>query len=367
MTCFVIEAVLRIGAYLEHRRNREALRSLDTVELAPEPGDTKLGHIIRRSEFPHLVYELRPNLDVVFINQPLHTNSDGMRSPPVSTSKPPGTVRILGLGDSVMFGWGVRSEQSYLRVMEERLRRRYPQVQWQVICGAVPGYNTAMEVEFLVRRGLRFQPDLVLIDFVGNDLDLPNFIWLRADYLSFRRSLLFELLRGPGRSSASDAEVQLVEAPLAATRDRYARRLYRVPLRYAGLVGPRAYRMAMGRLRRIGDQHGFQIAIVSHRRVPSIVAEMGEELSIPVIEADRAIAEYMAAHGVVTYHPSPLTLGPRDPHPSALSHRLQADAYLDGLGGLGFTQHLIAARGKAAQAGIDRLSELSSAAVGADR
>ena len=37
----------------------------------------------------------------------------------------------------------------------------------------VPGYNTYMEVAALKQKWLFYEPALVVIDFVGNDLDLP--------------------------------------------------------------------------------------------------------------------------------------------------------------------------------------------------
>lgn len=341
LTGLAIEGVLRFSAMLEHRRHLRALAGIGTVELVPETGSTKLGHIIRRSEHPRLIYELKPNLDVRFISQSVRTNGDGMRSPAITTQKPAGTVRVLGLGDSLMFGWGVGADECYLRVMEEKLRFRYPEVAWQVVNCGVPGYNTAMEVEQLIRRGLEFDPDVVMIEFVGNDLDLPNFIWLRTDYLSLRRSLLMEVFRKPQRGSGPEGQTELVEAPLAANGKRYARGRLRTPARYRSMVGVGAYRSALRELARLGREHGFATAVVSLHRAPGYVLDAASENWFPVVDADRGIRTYLEEHDLKTYYPSPLTIGPRDPHPSPITHRIQATAYLEGLEEAGIIKTLV--------------------------
>ena len=58
---------------------------------------------------------------------PVRTNSLGYRGDEIATPKPPGAFRILGLGDSVTWGVGVREEKTYLRVLENALNSGRPQ------------------------------------------------------------------------------------------------------------------------------------------------------------------------------------------------------------------------------------------------
>jgi hypothetical protein len=50
-------------------------------------------------------------------------------------------------------------------VLEERLAKEVPNERWEVLNMAVPGYNTAMEVETLKARGLAYEPDVVVVGY----------------------------------------------------------------------------------------------------------------------------------------------------------------------------------------------------------
>jgi hypothetical protein len=115
-----------------------------------------------------------------------------------SLQKGPHTFRILVLGDSVTFGHGAVYEQTYPRLLEDRLRAWQPTVDWQVWNAAVPGYNTSQELAHLLEVGDRFQPDLVIVGFFFNDLfdnrplDQPGRASiLAADALAFARRHFF--------------------------------------------------------------------------------------------------------------------------------------------------------------------------------
>lgn len=83
--------------------------------------------------------------------------------------KPTGTVRILGLGDSFAFGWGVENGESMFKVLERRLNQSGSSA-YEVINAGIPGFGTYEELELLKSVGLRYQPDLVVLTFYeGND------------------------------------------------------------------------------------------------------------------------------------------------------------------------------------------------------
>lgn len=121
---------------------------------------------------------LAANYDGWFAGVPARTNSLGFRDTrEYSLAKPPGTFRILVLGDSVTFGHGALHETSYPYLLEQRLREWRPDVNWQVWNLGVPGYNTAQELAYLREVGERYAPDLVIVgvfpnDFTGVEPDL---------------------------------------------------------------------------------------------------------------------------------------------------------------------------------------------------
>jgi len=83
--------------------------------------------------------------------------------------KPPGVIRIVGLGDSFTQGYEVDLEETYLYRLERILRGRGHPV--EVINLGVSGYGTAEELIMLKEFGLRFDPDVVILAYFQNDLE----------------------------------------------------------------------------------------------------------------------------------------------------------------------------------------------------
>jgi hypothetical protein len=99
-------------------------------------------------------------------------NSHGLRGPETTYAKPAGTFRILNLGDSVAMGWGVREEDTYGRRLESLLNEQSRGGQrFEVINAGVPGWNVENELAYLQAEGLKYQPDLILLDLtLVNDI-----------------------------------------------------------------------------------------------------------------------------------------------------------------------------------------------------
>ena len=97
----------------------------------------------------------------------MQVNSLGLRGPAIQREKPPGTRRLLGLGDSFTFGVGVREADTFLRRLEVHLKDHAP---CQVLNAGTQGYNTRDEQLYLEHHWLEFSPDAVLIIFYLNDV-----------------------------------------------------------------------------------------------------------------------------------------------------------------------------------------------------
>ena len=97
-------------------------------------------------------------------------NAHGLRDEEVPYTKPSDEKRILVLGDSVTFGWGISQGESFSDRMEPLLREQTGE-RWQVINAGVNGYNTEQEATFLRIEGMRYSPDYVLLIYVSNDVD----------------------------------------------------------------------------------------------------------------------------------------------------------------------------------------------------
>jgi lysophospholipase L1-like esterase len=131
-------------------------------ERHPEPGD---GYTL-----------IEPGSRYEWQGIPVEVNSHGLRGPEVTYEKPPATYRILNLGDSVAMGWGVREEETYGRRLEQMLNSANSTGTWEeVINAGVPGWNLANELAYLEAVGLKYEPDLVLLDLtITNDVNGKN-------------------------------------------------------------------------------------------------------------------------------------------------------------------------------------------------
>ena len=113
----------------------------------------------------------RPHFRARFVQEEydiqVRINSLGLRGAECSVAKPPGTFRILVLGDSFTFGYGVREEESYAQVLERLLNRQAGATRYEVLNAGVIGFNTFSEWHYLKKTGMAFQPDLVLVGFVA--------------------------------------------------------------------------------------------------------------------------------------------------------------------------------------------------------
>jgi lysophospholipase L1-like esterase len=95
-------------------------------------------------------------------------NALGGRGPERGGSKPAGPARILLLGDSFAFGWGVEEEETFGARLERLLSERGRPV--EVLSAAVPGWSTDQHYVYLRTRGLLLDPDLILLATSENDL-----------------------------------------------------------------------------------------------------------------------------------------------------------------------------------------------------
>ncbi|MFN7953815.1 MAG: SGNH/GDSL hydrolase family protein [bacterium] len=322
------EIGLRLRAWYDDLRLDRSVHRLEARKPPPEGKKVALTEMIQLSANPRIIYELIPRLSVNYV-RPVHTNGAGFRSPEIPVAKPPKTVRLVGLGDSIMFGFGVGDDESFMPALAQRLKARQPELDWQSINTAVPGYNTVMEVETLEKKCLAYDPDVVIVNFVGGDDDLPNFIRRRSEPLALDKSFLGEFLRALRSGKPARDDFALADAPRADVG--FEGDPEKVPPEYRDMVGWPAYERAMTRLRDLSDEHGFRVVVLGHPAVYTQVRELARSLGFPVVESLRFMHRYMREHGIESERDLRLILAPHDSHPTALLHGVIADALVDGL------------------------------------
>ena len=101
-------------------------------------------------------------------------NSLGWRGREYDLKKPDGTIRFLGLGDSYLWGQGVHLEDTLLARLERRLDLEMADVTVEAINSAVFGSRTTHQLASFEAQGILFDPDLVLLVVVPNDVSPPT-------------------------------------------------------------------------------------------------------------------------------------------------------------------------------------------------
>ncbi|MCI0451651.1 MAG: SGNH/GDSL hydrolase family protein [Candidatus Latescibacteria bacterium] len=115
-----------------------------------------------------LGWKLRPGVVDRWGDVEVSVNERGFRGPVIPYEKPAGVARIVYLGDSVTFGYRVaRWEDTYPFVLDAMLD---DSLSVETINLAVEGYSQWQQAIVLSDEGDRYQPDLVVIGFVLNDV-----------------------------------------------------------------------------------------------------------------------------------------------------------------------------------------------------
>lgn len=96
-------------------------------------------------------------------------NALGLRGPEVTRVRPPGTRRVLVLGDSYVFGVGVDEEHLFTTCLERRLSRDGARV--EVVNAGVSGYSTDQQLLLLQELGPQLRPDVVVLVMCDNDFE----------------------------------------------------------------------------------------------------------------------------------------------------------------------------------------------------
>jgi hypothetical protein len=275
----------------------------------------------------------------------LHFNHFGMRDREgLTLAKPAGYERVVCLGDSLTLAWGVRREQSWPVLVEQRMRADRPRV--EVINGGGTGSAYADEYALtLEHRHGRFAPDVVLVTFCLNDLLVTN-----GRLCHFRPEALpdadmppeahawwmdWGLLRDMHRrllgaqaldlDASRDWTQELLDLPndhLYYTSKHETRSIY-----WAG-GGPQ---QALRDMHAWCKQHDSKLCVV----VWPLLQGLGEHRYYPFTKIHTLVTEFCAKEGIAALDLLPtlrevehetLWVSPADMHPNARAHELVTPA-----------------------------------------
>ena len=154
---------------------------------------------------PDLSFAHAPNRSAFLMGVPVSINSEGLRDREFSFEKPPDVYRVMMLGDSTTFGWGVRQEDTAAKFLERKLNAdlppRYNRV--EVMNTGVGNYDTVQEVTYYETIGWKYHPDLVVLVFFINDpepvpVEKKGFLIDRSYLIAFATNRIDGLMRHAG-------------------------------------------------------------------------------------------------------------------------------------------------------------------------
>ncbi|MDD5102248.1 MAG: hypothetical protein PHH62_04615 [Endomicrobiaceae bacterium] len=117
-----------------------------------------------------LIWKQKPNLNTDFQNQNVKTNSFGFRTHEIKSKN---KTRIICLGASPTFGWGVKDENTYPVVIENELKNKNIEIE-SINAGEI-GYSSYQGLKLLKTTILDLKPDIITVSYVINDVDKYRF------------------------------------------------------------------------------------------------------------------------------------------------------------------------------------------------
>ncbi len=122
------------------------------------------------SNNPLIAHQHRPNAASFLYGTEIRTNSIGWRDYEYDSSTD--NYRIMILGDSITFGWGVDFNYTFPKILERLLRENNKNT--EVINTGVGNYNSEMEVNAFFEKGIKYGPDMIVLAYYINDAEITH-------------------------------------------------------------------------------------------------------------------------------------------------------------------------------------------------
>jgi hypothetical protein len=153
----------RRGYYEELDEAQVNHRKWRNIETPKGWHDGRAAILRERPDF--LMSENAPSVTTILSGAPATTNPLGLRDRLYDPDKPPGTYRLVLLGASHELGTGVKDDETFENLVEDRLNRENrPQgpAKYEILNLAVPASSLFQKQRRLEQVGFEFKPDAVL-------------------------------------------------------------------------------------------------------------------------------------------------------------------------------------------------------------
>ena len=157
---YIIGLIILFFVFRNVSRNQRVQEASSPLYLQ-EPGHERTGH--RYLYDSRLGWRNIPGWKATTLGRKLTINSKGLRDREYPYEKSPEFKRVLVLGDSYAWGYGVSDEEIFTEVLEEELGGSKKKV--EVLNAAVSGWGTDQEYLYFLQEGHKYSPDIVLLAF----------------------------------------------------------------------------------------------------------------------------------------------------------------------------------------------------------
>jgi lysophospholipase L1-like esterase len=270
-----------------------------------------------------------PSAHAFLMGVAVDINSQGLRDREYPLAKPPGVCRVLVLGDSTTLGWGVRMDDTAAKILERDLNEGSGG-RFEVINAGVGNSGTRQEVTYYEHYGVKFQPDLIILQYFINDAEpvprekrgfLIRYSYLSAFVSSRVDGLLLRLGLRPNwrtyyKSLYRDDQPGWVAAQTALRE-------------LSQFTREHGSRLLVGILPELRQVNGVYPFTEEHEKLKRLLAAE----HVPVLD----LIDGLRNHGVE----ESLWVTPLDDHPNARAHRLVAAQFRDWIVAHGFTSKCV--------------------------
>ncbi len=261
-------------------------------------------------------------------------NNAGFRDVDHPLAKRSDITRVLVLGDSVTEGSGVEQDQIFSHYVQDLLGSRY-----EVVNLGMSGLNTPQEIHVLEVDGLKYEPDVVVLNFVLNDCDFYSELRAAERFQNekdARIGLLGDMTVDPRlkrllKSSALiyflKTRIEYIQGRMSGKDEKnYYAALWENPECRKRIVS------GFDRLHLLQQQHGFTVHVVlwpllvdyaayEFGNIHSWVTDMAKQRGFHVLDLRSVYASHPYRELQVTAEDNV--------HPNGKGHRLAAQAYVD--------------------------------------
>jgi hypothetical protein len=286
-----------------NRQNRDLWNAYNQ---RPENWNFSPGAVLRTGDFLEVRYA--PNHKATFRGETVTTNRWSMRDKDYEQTPPPGTQRIALLGASHVFGSGVKDDETFEAIVENRLNSEYSStsgIRYEILNFGRQGRTALHQIMILEQEILAFQPDTII--YVTHPKDPRRLVQLLARQVYQGQAIPYPYVKSI-----------LEQAGISKNMKRFSIERALMPYKYDLLEW--AYERITSTCREHGVTPVWVLLPMTYERLKD------SDIERHVAAAQAAGFTIISLKDVYnSAAPDELAIAPWDDHPNTLGHQLIAE------------------------------------------